>query len=144
MHKNAANLDVWYVYFKSMLKNANSILNELFEEYQDPVAIDNEETAASSSSSQPSLTKSEHVFAKLSKDVENLDVYFKKTMRRFDACCSALTNLLEPLNERVVIKVRPNEVIALLKRVFTFDYKKLVRFMKTSIPRKLKINKDSN
>ena len=32
-HKNA-NCDMWYFYFKSMLNNANVILDELFEEYQ--------------------------------------------------------------------------------------------------------------
>lgn len=42
MHKNQSNTDMWYNYFKNALKNANLILNDLFEEYQPTVSFDNE------------------------------------------------------------------------------------------------------
>ncbi len=30
---------MWYVYFKNMIKNANSLLNDIFEEHQ-PAVLD--------------------------------------------------------------------------------------------------------
>lgn len=59
--------------------------------------------------------------------MENLDSYFKKSLKRFKACILALGNMLTPLNEEVVIKIRANEIIELLRRVYFFDFKKLIQ-----------------
>ena len=69
------------------------------------------------------LNKSEKLFPKLNKD--NMQVYFGKLEKRYRACCLALGYMFEPLNESVVIKIRANEIIDFLKRMYFFDVKKL-------------------
>ena len=69
------------------------------------------------------LNKSEKLFPKLNKD--NMQVYFDKLEKRYRACCLALGYMFEPLNESVVIKIRANEIIDFLKRMYFFDAKKL-------------------
>lgn len=74
-----------------------------------------------------SSNKSEtRIFSKLTKDPDNLKFYFQKSLNRFKACCLSLGYLFEPLGDRVVIKVRSLEIIDFLKRIFLFDFKKLV------------------
>ena len=41
LHKNQSNTDMWYAYFKNMLKNANIILNDIFEDHQPAVNVNN-------------------------------------------------------------------------------------------------------
>lgn len=72
------------------------------------------------------LNKAENLFHKLSK--ENLDYYFNKSVKRFKACLLALGYMFEPLNEQVIIKIRLNEIIQFLKRIYFFDLKKLVNY----------------
>lgn len=66
------------------------------------------------------------LFTKLNKDSENLEFYYKKSLKRFKACCSSLGYLFEPLSDKVVVKVRTIEFVNFLKRLFLFDFKKLV------------------
>ena len=65
-------------------------------------------------------------FIKLTKDVDNLGVYYKRAAKRFKACCASLSCLLEPLKEPTLVKLRMLEVIKFLKRLFLFDFKRLV------------------
>ena len=78
-----------------------------------------------------SLNKSETFFHKLSK--ENIEHYFNKSVKRFKACLFALGYMFEPLTEQVIIKVKLNEIIQFLKRVYFFDFKKLVKLFSTQM-----------
>lgn len=40
LQKNSSGTNMWYAYFKSLLRNANIILNELFEDYQAACNLD--------------------------------------------------------------------------------------------------------
>lgn len=125
LHKNANNTDFWYLYFKNMLLNVGSLLNELFEDYQSKIGIDSHDMTDQSESMNSNQRSEIRYFPKLTKDSENMEFYFKKSLQRYKACLSCLTNLLEPLSERTCINVRLNEVIEFLKRIFLFDFKKL-------------------
>ena len=70
---------------------------------------------------------SANFFKKFHKDVDNLDIFYKKCLKRFVACCSSLSYMLEPLNEETVLKIKCIEIIKFLKRVFLFDFKRLVK-----------------
>jgi hypothetical protein len=63
---------------------------------------------------------------KLNKDVDNLEAYYKRALKRFKACCSSLSHLYEPLREEALVKIRALEIIKFLKRLFLFDFKRLV------------------
>lgn len=133
LHKNQANTDMWYAYFKNMIKNANIILNDIFEEYQPVVSINTEENESELLKSQTGLeaetslnifiSKSEKIFKK--KDKDDLETYYQKLEKRFRACCLSLGYMFEPMNEEVVIKIRSGEIIEFQKRLFFFDLKKL-------------------
>lgn len=127
LHKNTNNTDIWYLYFKNMLYNAHSLLNELFEDYQPALALEKQDSheLGQNESMNTSQRHELRSFSKFNKDSDNLEFYFKKSLRRFKACLSCLTQLLEPLADRTCINVRPNEVIEFLKRIFLFDFKKL-------------------
>ena len=131
LHKNSNNTDFWYLYFKNMLLNAGSLLDELFEDYQSKIGIDSHEKyhlneVIDQNESINTTQKSEiRSLPKLTKDPENIEFYFKKSLQRYKACLSCLTNLLEPLTEKTCINIRPKEVIEFLKRIFLFDFKKL-------------------
>ena len=73
--------------------------------------------------------KSDNLFNKINK-IENVEFYVNKSLKRFKACLLALTYLLEPLSEQVVVKVKINEILNFLKRVYFFDFKKLVIIFK--------------
>lgn len=66
------------------------------------------------------------LFAKLHKDSENLEFYYKQLIKRFRACCLCMSYLFEPLNEPTLIRIRSGEIVQFLKRIFLFDYKNLV------------------
>jgi len=40
LHKSQTSTDMWYIYFKNMIKNGNNLLNDIFEEHQ-PAIIEN-------------------------------------------------------------------------------------------------------
>ncbi len=71
------------------------------------------------------LNKSEKLFSKLDK-TDDLDAYFQKLLKRFRACCLAMGYMFEPMEQAVIIKIRSVEIIEFLKRLYTFDFKKLV------------------
>ncbi|RNA08065.1 proline- glutamic acid- and leucine-rich 1 isoform X1 [Brachionus plicatilis] len=121
LHKNSNNTDIWYIYFTNMLHNANSLLNELFEDYQPRLGVDSLDKQDSIEIDHSETINTSHkgeirTFSKFTKDLDNLE---------FKACLSCLTHLLKPLSERTCINVRPSEVIEFLKRIFLFDFKKL-------------------
>lgn len=148
MHKSQNTNDIWYIYFKNALKSANIILNELFEEYQSSISVESEslgilcnkqinitkkfiisfkllkDLSLNESKSTGVQNKSDNLFNKINK--ENLEFYLNKSLKRFKACLLALTYLFEPLNEQVIVKVKLNEILNFLKRVYFFDFKKLV------------------
>ena len=61
----------------------------------------------------------------LSKDTSNLDAYYQKLNKRFNSCCKCLANLLLNSDE-IVVKIRLNQLIKFIRRLFYFDLKKLV------------------
>lgn len=96
----------------------------MIENNQEEKKLDSSTTATPSTSTS---NRFDHkLFAKIQKNPENLEFYYKKSLKRFQACCLCLSNLLEPLGEHVIIKIRPLEIIYFIKRVFLFDFKKLV------------------
>ena len=73
-------------------------------------------------------SKSDKIFPKLNKDIDNLEVYYKKSLKRYKACLLALRKLFTPLEqEQVIIKVQSGEIIDFLKRLYMFDFKKLIK-----------------
>ena len=73
-------------------------------------------------------SKSDKLFPKLNKEVESLESYYKKSLDRYKACLLALGNLFTPLEvEQVVLRVKSAEIIEFLKRLFMFDFKKLIK-----------------
>lgn len=139
LHKNQANTDMWYAYFKNMIRNANTIINDIYEEHQPGVQmnaqVDDSEfiknhtghnqqaEAAATTSLNMFLNKTEKIFGKLEK--ENLEMYYQKLCKRFRACCLSLSYMFEPLNESVIVKIRSAEIIDFLKRLYFFEFKKL-------------------
>ena len=142
-----SSVDFWYSYFKHMLVNAHSILNQLFEDslpiglirffLLDFFSLDlnfisrfqendfkNILLEQNHVGSLPNLGK--NLFLSLNKDQKNLDCYFKRLAKRFRACCLSMIHLFSPLNDEVKIDVRPVELIRFLKRIFSIDFKKLV------------------
>ncbi len=84
---------------------------------------------ADNSINSSTLNKSERLFSKLDK-TDDLDAYFQKLLKRFRACCLAMGYMFEPLDQAVIIKIRSVEIIEFLKRLYTFDFKKLVNLTK--------------
>ena len=84
--------------------------------------------AAASTSLNLFLNKSEKLFSKLDK-TDDLEMYFQKLLKRFRACCLAMGCMFEPLDQLVIIKIRSVEIIEFLKRIYMFDFKKLVNFL---------------
>ena len=73
-------------------------------------------------------SKADRIFPKLSKDIDNLEIYYRKSLRRFKACLLALGNMFTPLeHEQVVFRVKSGEIVEFLKRLFMFDFKKLFK-----------------
>jgi hypothetical protein len=83
-------------------------------------------SASASTSLQSSCNKHDKLFVKLVKDSDNLEAYFKKCVQRFKACCTCLKYMFEPTYEHIQVKVKSYDVIQFLKRIFSFDFKKLV------------------
>ena len=102
---------------------------ETAEKSADPMSSAALVGSSSSSAAASQLVKSQRDFAKLDKQADNLDLYYKKSLQRLRSCFLCLGELLEPLDEPVAFKVRSAEIVQLLKRVFTFDLKKLVSFL---------------
>jgi len=85
-------------------------------------------SSASASQIASFQSKSDRIFSKLNKDIENLEAYYKKSLQRYTACLLALSNMFTPLEEeKVVIKVKSSEIIEFLKRLYMFDFKKLIK-----------------
>lgn len=70
--------------------------------------------------------KYDKLFVKLVKDPDNLEEYFQKCMRRFKACCTCLKYMFEPTYEQIQVKIKSHEVVQFVKRIFSFDIKKIV------------------
>jgi hypothetical protein len=134
-NNNSGASNLWFCYFKSMLKSANAILNDLFEEHQmmtlNKVDLtEEEETRANQESVESSFeSKSDRIFAKMSRDNNNnnsLEAYYQKSLKRYRACLACMSSLFRPLDtEQVVLRVKSSQIVALLRRLFTFDLAKL-------------------
>ena len=131
------NTDMWYMYFKNMLNTGNLLLNDLFEDLQTPAQLnetDGQTDGDQTATSQPTTPQgSSHqnrfntaFFVKLAKDADNLEAYYKRALNRFKACCASLTRLFTPLRDETIVSIRALEIIRFLKRLFLFDFKRLV------------------
>ncbi len=62
----------------------------------------------------------------LVKDSMKIEDYYSRLKQRFSAACKCMQYLFVCCDEQIA-KVRVNDIIQFLRRLFTFDLKKMVR-----------------
>jgi len=94
LQKNTNNSDIWFFYFKNVLKNANQILNELFEDHEPSSGLNE-------TSGLHFLTFST-CMRLISKLKTQIFYYFSR--KRFECVCQLLFEILVHSHEQTVGK----------------------------------------
>jgi hypothetical protein len=126
LYKNIGNSssDIWYIYFQNILFNSHQIINTLFDQNFNDESIE----LLANNDNNTKVTLHRNIFSKnlnILKENSNFEEYYKLLSKSFKACCMILSNLINDVDD-VFAKIRTKQVFKFLKRVFSFDLRKIV------------------
>lgn len=114
------------MYFQNILFNSHQIINLLFDQNFNDDSLNNDNNNSQ-------ITINRNIFSTNSLNVfienSNFEEYFKVLSKRYESCCMILTYLMNDLDD-VFAKIRTKQIFKLLKRVLSFDIRKIVSYTK--------------